>query len=117
MFCQIRQTQIFVRDGINVVFQQTSLITDGVKPVHEGLHESHATYRPNIVGGPIGHVVGHAPVRPTTRPQETTTPRRLHYHTRYPPRTTEAVYTTRPSRPRAYNDGIFSSFVDLLLFK
>ncbi|XP_073952422.1 uncharacterized protein [Choristoneura fumiferana] len=91
--------------------------SDGVKPVHEGPHEGYSTYRPDIVGGPIGHVVGHSPVRPTTRPQETTTQKRLHYHTRYPPRTTEAVHTTRPSRPRAYNDGIFSSFVDLLLFK
>ncbi|XP_048007062.1 uncharacterized protein LOC125242329 [Leguminivora glycinivorella] len=93
--------------------------SDYVKPVHEGALENHSTYRPDIVGGPLGHVVGHRPVHATTRPDYTTT-KRLHHQTRYPPRPTPDPTFTRPAthRPRMFNnDGILGSFIDLLLFR
>ncbi|XP_063389440.1 uncharacterized protein LOC134675173 [Cydia fagiglandana] len=120
--------------------------SDYVKPVHEGAYENHSTYRPDIVGGPLGHVVGHRPARPTTRPDDHTTATRRPYPTRYPPRPTKPTYTrpddhttatrrpyptrypprpteptyTRPvtDRPRMFNnDGILGSFIDLLFKK
>ncbi|CAH2085504.1 unnamed protein product [Euphydryas editha] len=46
--------------------------TDYLKPVHEGGYEPHMTYRPGLVGAPIGHVIGLPQVKPTRHYLETT---------------------------------------------
>ncbi|KAI5637985.1 serine carboxypeptidase domain-containing protein [Phthorimaea operculella] len=94
--------------------------SDDIKPVHDGVQEPQTTYRPHVVGGPSGHVIGVSPVsvqqRPTRRPEYTITrsPNYNQYqnqgtrtptHDRYPQPTTQQpyVFPTRPSRPRQMN--------------
>ncbi|KAJ2952740.1 hypothetical protein O0L34_g7096 [Tuta absoluta] len=94
--------------------------SDDIKPVHDGVQEPQTTYRPHLVGGPSGHVIGVSPVsvqqRPTRRPDHTITrsPNYNQYqnqgtrtptHDRHPQATTQQpyVFPTRPTRPRQMN--------------
>lgn len=118
------------------------VFSDNIKPVHESLHEQQTTYRPTVVGGPIGHVVGVRPVRPQnllltepvpqrfpndqvvglkpgrpTRRPVTESTGRIPNYVQFPTRSPEAsvAYPTRRPRPRNLNnDSVFGSFFDLL---
>lgn len=107
--------------------------TDLIKPIHEGSEPSQAPYRPTLVGGPSGHIIGASPARPTTTDFEESTNRpfypnrtprndperttfRPYYPSRMPPSMPRPViYPTRGQRPRHMNsNGILGSFADLL---
>lgn len=116
-------------------------VSDNIKPVYESVQEQQTTYRPSVVGGPIGHVVGVSPAIPhqlavteptpqeffnnqvvgvkpgrLPRPPVTESTQRIPSYVRFPPRRTETtvVYPTRRPRPRKLNnDTFFGSFFDL----
>lgn len=114
------------------------VFSDNIKPVYEGVQEHQTTYRPNVIGGPLGHVVGVSPVRPRDPPVTKPTPqifsndqvggfkpgrptrpptRRIPSYVQFPNRPTEVPvgYPTRKPRPRNLNDNhVFGSFFDLL---
>lgn len=90
-----------------------------MKPVHEAsdISDVPQTYRPGLVGGPLGHVVGLAQARPTAATPDDNTRRRQEYLTNQRQRTTQPTYyTTRRPRPRklSYDDSVIGSFLDLL---
>ncbi|XP_068626884.1 uncharacterized protein [Battus philenor] len=95
--------------------------SDYVKPVHEDAHERPLTYRPGIVGGPLGHIVGVTQVRPTNRPPETTSNLNMKYinSVRFSSLPSQvSINSNRRPRDRIMNDahnGIFSSFIDLFV--
>ncbi|XP_045449476.1 uncharacterized protein LOC123658039 [Melitaea cinxia] len=90
--------------------------TDHLKPVHEGGYEPHMTYRPGIVGVPIGHVIGLPQVKPTRHHLETTTNKKPYNpnHNQVHTSTQSNAITYKPHRPRNV-DGILGSFIDLFL--
>ncbi|XP_064072562.1 uncharacterized protein LOC135193548 [Vanessa tameamea] len=91
--------------------------TDYVKPVHEDGHEPHVTYRPGLVGAPIGHVVGLPQVKPTRHYSESTTHKKSNIvnHSHIRTSTQSYMNTYKSHRPRNADGGIIRSFIDLLL--
>ncbi|CAH2040499.1 unnamed protein product, partial [Iphiclides podalirius] len=93
--------------------------SDYVKPVHEDAQVIHATYRPGVVGGLLGHVVGVTQVRPTNRPPETTSKQNTKYinNVRFSMLSSQAT-TNSNRRPRdrkenEANRSVLGSFIDL----
>lgn len=115
------------------LFLNRILCADDIKPIHEYSEDYQPPYRPSLVGGPSGHIIGVSPARPKTTDFATTTNRpffpnrtprsdperttdRPYYSSRVPPSTSQPIaYPVRGQRPRNMNsDSIFGSFVDLL---
>ncbi|XP_062525068.1 uncharacterized protein LOC101744095 isoform X7 [Bombyx mori] len=88
--------------------------SDHVKPVHESNSQQfQEIYIPNIVGGPLNHVVGVSPAKPTRKPtQYDVTSSRTPSYYAYD---TESTPTTYYPRLRKNNENnILGSFIDLL---
>ncbi|CAH0583038.1 unnamed protein product [Chrysodeixis includens] len=85
-----------------------------IKPVQENyLDRPQSAYRPGIIGGALGHIVGYPTVRPTT---EDTIRRRHNYHVRFPKNDGHIRRPSRsqPSQQTQHAPNIFGSFIDLL---
>lgn len=74
------------------------------------------TYRPDIVGAPIGHVIGLPQVKPTRHHLETTTHKKPYNpnHNQVHTSTQSNAITYKPHRARNF-DGILGSFIDLFI--
>lgn len=104
------------------VLQFDYIISDNVKPVHEvGDHEN-IVYRPGIVGGPSGHIIGlpQAMIKPISDSSRNRNRNIKHSHahasaTHAYTHAQTNFYTQKPNRARKLNsNGILSSFLDLL---
>ncbi|CAK1579340.1 unnamed protein product [Parnassius mnemosyne] len=95
--------------------------SDYVKPVHEDGQEIYMTYRPGVVGGPLGHVVGVTQVTPTNRPPETSSQlnskyiNSIHFSMLSTKAPTNSHRRPRHRKINDANNGIFGSFIDLFL--
>ncbi|XP_061385486.1 uncharacterized protein LOC116768879 [Danaus plexippus] len=82
-----------------------------LKPVHEAGHEPHMTYKPGLVGGPSGHIIGLHQVKPTRAHLESTTHKKK-YDNHVHDSTIRTNRHTNKNKPNG-DPGIIASFIDL----